>query len=127
MSGHGEKLSRRQEAAVSALLGEATISAAAERAGLGEATLRRWLRRPDFQSAYRAARRAVVEAAIGRLQQASGRAVACLCKNLECGNAGVEVRAALGILDQALQAVELMDLEQRLAMLECRVAEADQR
>ena len=40
MSGHGEKLTRKQDAAIGALLSQSTISAAAESVGIGEATLR---------------------------------------------------------------------------------------
>ncbi len=43
MNGHGEKLTRKQDAAIGALLSHPTISAAAQSVGLGEATLRRLL------------------------------------------------------------------------------------
>ena len=39
MSGHGEKLTRKQEAAIAALLLQPTITAAAAAVGIGEATL----------------------------------------------------------------------------------------
>ena len=55
MSGHGEKLTRKQDAAIGALLSQPTISAAAQSVGLGEATLRRWLKDPGFLAAYRSA------------------------------------------------------------------------
>lgn len=51
MSGHGEKLSRKQEALVAALLIEPTHAAAALKAGISEATLHRWLRLPGFRTA----------------------------------------------------------------------------
>lgn len=57
MKGHGEKLSRKQEAAVAALLTESTLCRAAERARVGEVTLWRWLKEPGFKAAYREARR----------------------------------------------------------------------
>jgi hypothetical protein len=122
MSGHGEKLSRKQEAAILALLQEPTLAAAARACGVGEATLARWLRLPPFQAEYRAARRQVVEHALSQLQQLSSEAAATLRRNLSCGLPSVEVRAALGVLDQALRAVELLDLAERVAALEERAA-----
>jgi len=80
MTGHGEQLSRKQEHAIGALLTEPTISAAAAAVGIGEATLRRWMKLDDFITEYRAARRQVVEQATARLQQASSGAVDTLVK-----------------------------------------------
>src|SRR5687768_1104504 len=100
MRGHGEKLSRTQERAILALLQEPTVAAAAEACGVGEATLARWLRLPAFQAEYRAARRQVVEHGLSQLQQLTSEAAATLRRNLGCGLPSVEVRAALGVLDQ---------------------------
>ena len=60
----------------------------------------------------------VGEGAVGRLQEATSEAVNTLKDNLSCGKPAVEVRAALGILEHAVKAVELYDLEERLAALE---------
>jgi transposase-like protein len=118
MTGHGEKLSRKQEQAIGALLTEPTISAAAAAVGIGEATLRRWMKLDDFTTEYRAARRQVVEQATARLQQASSGAVDTLVKSLEADSESVQLRAAMAILADATSAVELLDLEERLAALE---------
>jgi hypothetical protein len=117
MSGRS-KLTRKQEALIAALLTEPTHAAAAAKAGVGEATLHRWLHLPEFQVACRLARRGIVETAIGRLQQATSKAVETLERNLACGQPGSEIRAALGIIDHAVQAVELLDLVERLEELE---------
>ncbi|MGH2620832.1 MAG: hypothetical protein ACRDHG_09735, partial [Anaerolineales bacterium] len=71
MKGHGEKLTRKQEQAIAALLSETTIAAAAERAAVSEASLLRWTKLPDFLAAFREARRQVMEKAVAQLQQAS--------------------------------------------------------
>src|SRR6266851_1513950 len=118
MMGHGEKLSRKQEQAILALLQEPTVVAAASACGVGEATLARWLRLPAFQREYRALRRQVVEQAISQLQQAASEAASALRRNLTCGVPSVEVRAALGVLEQSVKAVELLDLDERVQMLE---------
>src|SRR5437879_4834946 len=76
--GHGEKLSRKQEALISALLLAPTLADAAHIAGIGEVTAWRWLKEPTVQAAYREARRAVVQHAIVQLQRAAGEAVETL-------------------------------------------------
>ena len=109
---------QQQARAISALLGEPTIARAAEKAGVAESTLRRWIAGPEFAAEYRAARRAVVEGAIGRVQQAATLAVDALARNLTCGIPAVEVGAAKAVLDQAMKGVELLDLAERVAALE---------
>lgn len=117
----GKRLSSYQERAVAGLLSTRTIAEAAETAGVGTRTLERWLSEdPAFITEYRSARRRVVEGAVSRLQDATTEAVECLKRNLDCGSPATEVRAALGILDQSIKAVEIYDLESRLAALEAR-------
>jgi len=54
-------ISRKQDTAIGALLSRPTISASAESVGIGEATLRRWLKNAGFLAAYRGARRDALE------------------------------------------------------------------
>ena len=58
MRGHGAKFSRKMEAAVAALLTQRNHEEAARSVGIGTATLLRWQKEPEFQQAFRAARRA---------------------------------------------------------------------
>lgn len=109
---------RLREALIAHLLVEKTQAEAASRAGVSVPTLTRWLRDADFQRDYRAARRAVVEAAIARAQRGTQAAVEALEKNLACGIPGIEIKAAVAILDKAIAGVELIDLEERIANLE---------
>jgi hypothetical protein len=118
MRGYGQRSTRKREQAIAALLTEPTLAAAANRSGVGETTLWRWLQDPDFQNAYASARRSLVDAAIGNLQQAATEAVACLRRNLTCGHMGTEVRAAGVILEHVLGALDRLDLEERLRRLE---------
>ncbi|HET8998938.1 MAG TPA: RNB domain-containing ribonuclease [bacterium] len=94
MKGHGEKLTRKQEQAIAALLAEPTLGSAARRCGVSETTLWRWLQDEEFQAAYKNARRSAVDAATTCLQQAATEAVACLRRALTCGQVAAEVRAA---------------------------------
>ncbi len=104
MSGHGEKLDRKQEALIAALLTEPTHAAAAAKAGVSVATVGRWLRLPAFLAAYRRARRELVEGAIGRIQGAAGEAVDTLLAVARGGaKEGDKVRAAVALLDHAFR------------------------
>jgi hypothetical protein len=113
----------RQERAIIALLAEPSIEAAAKSAEVADVTIWRWMKQPEFRSKLRDARRAVVEGAIGRLQQAATEAVSTLQRNLTCGTPSVEVRAATAILDQAIKAVELFDVIERVEHLEARLGD----
>ncbi len=118
MKGHGEKLTRKQEQTIAALLSEGTVSAAAEKAGVGEVTLYRWLKLPDFRAAYREARRDVVEKSVAQLQQSSWAASTTLLRLLGSGSDSVRLRAATTILEQSNKGLEHLDFEERLAALE---------
>jgi len=116
----------RQERAIVALLAEPSIEAAAKTAEVSDVTIWRWMKQPEFRSKLRDARRAVVEGAIGRLQAAATEAVDTLRRSLTCGIPSVEVRAATVILDQAIRAVELFDLAERVEHLEARLGDVAQ-
>ena len=74
MAGHGEKFGRKQEEAIAALLTQRNIEDAARTAGIGARTLIRWLKLPEFQNAYRQARREAFGQAVARLQQGTAAA-----------------------------------------------------
>jgi hypothetical protein len=113
-------LTAPQQKALSALLTEPTIQAAAKTAGCGERTLHRWLQEPSFESEYRKARREAVRQAVARLQRSAGGAAAALSEIAEDPNerAPARVAASRAILELAIKAVELEDLEARIAALE---------
>jgi len=118
--GH-EGLSRKAEEAIAALLTAETVEHAAQQAGIGYRTLHRWLREDaDFQHAYRRARREVVHQAQAQIQKATGRAVATLIAVMDDPLAppGAKVTAARVILEQAIRAIELDELEARITALE---------
>ena len=127
MKGHGEKLNRKQEMAISCLLEQPTIKEAAVFCGVGEVTLWRWLQQPEFQERYRQAKRQVVEQAITRLQQVTGAAVTTLREIMLDSEAPASSRvtAAKTILETAVKSVELEDLVTRLDKLEKAVSERD--
>ena len=110
MKGHGQKLTSKQEALIAALLTEPNYAAAATKAGVGQTTLYRWLRLPAFRTAYREARRELVETAIGRVQAAAGQAVETLVAVARQGRRDSDrVRAAVALLDHALRGLSDAD------------------
>ena len=120
------KLTPKQDALIAALLTSPTIQDAAKAVGVSETTAHRWLRTDEaFTAVYLKARRQAVGQAIARLQQLSSGAVAVLASI--AGNAtlptGARVAAASKILDTAIKAVELEDLEGRIAALEQQYAQ----
>jgi phage terminase small subunit len=120
MKGHGEKLTRKQEALIAALLLAPTLGAATQQAGVSAVTAWRWLKDPDVQAAYRAARREVVRQAIAQVQQACSEAVTTLRTTMAdtTAPASARVSAARTVLETAIKAVELEDLEGRVQALE---------
>lgn len=119
--GHGEKLSRRAEAAIAALLSHATISAAAESAGVSKTTLWRWLQRDDFRHRLKAAQETVFETALNTLQGSITDAVNCLRNNLTCKSPSVQVQAARSLVEYALKTHDLLDLRTRISDVEARL------
>jgi len=80
MRGHGTKFGRKKEEAVAALLTQRNIEEAAKTTGIAPNTLLKWIKEPEFQVAYRGARRAAFSQSIARLQQATSAAVSTLLK-----------------------------------------------
>jgi transposase-like protein len=123
MPGHGSKFGRKKEEAIAALLTQRSVEDAARSVGIAPATLLRWLKQPEFQAAYRQARRDAFSQSIARLQQASGAAVSTLLVMVDTNTpASTRVRAADSILNHAASSMELEDIEVRVAELE-RAAE----
>jgi hypothetical protein len=111
MEGHGQKLTSKQEALIAALLTEPTYADAAAKAGVGQTTLYRWLRLRAFRVAYRRARRELVEAAMGRIQAATGQAVEALLAVARHGRRdGDRVRAATVLLDYGCRGLAEADV-----------------
>ena len=104
-AGHGEKRSRKADAAVAALLDCATIADAAARAGVGERTLRRWLHDDsDFRAQYQDAGQRCYEGALAKLRALAERAVQTLGAGLDGKATPAQIRAAEAVLAHAAKA-----------------------
>src|SRR5258706_1564330 len=116
MADSSAKLTPKQEQAILALL-QGGAEQAARAANIGPRTLYRWQNDPGFQEALRKARRAAFSHAIARLQQGSGPAVSTLLKVMvdPKTQASTKVRAAECVLNHAAKAIEIEDIEARVA------------
>ena len=74
---------------------QGNLDEAAKAAGISMRTLMRWLKLPDFQTAYREARRTAYSQAIAKLQQGATAAATILLKVMldQTTPASVKVRA----------------------------------
>jgi hypothetical protein len=115
-----EKLGTRKEAAIVELLSQRNVEESARAVGVGARTLYRWMNEPDFDAAYRAARRAAFSQSTARLQQMCTAAVTTLGRIMVDQNAPAasRVRAADSVLDHAAKAIEIEDIEARVSELE---------
>ncbi len=124
MTGHGAKFGRKKEDAIVALLTHRTIEEAARAISVAPKTLFRWQKEPEFEAAFRAAKRNAFKQAVGRLHHLSSAAVSTLGKVMldPATPPAVRVRAADSILDHTAKAIEIEDIEARVSELE-RAAE----
>ncbi len=115
---HG--LTAPQERAIIALLNEQSISRAAAVAEVGQRTLYRWLRQPEFSRAYREARREAFGQAIALTQRYAPLAVNTLAQVMMDDGAPTssKVAAATTILRFGREGIELDDLAARVDALE---------
>ena len=125
MKGHGSKFGRKKEEAIIALLTQRNIEEAAKSIGVAPNTLLRWMKEPEFDKAYRGARRAAFGQSIAKLHQMSGAAVSTLGKVMVDPTTppSTKVRAAEAIITHGAKAIEMEDIEARVSELE-RAAEA---
>jgi hypothetical protein len=120
VTGHGAKYGRKQEEAIAALLTQRNVDEAAKAAGISTKTLLRWLKVPEFNAAYREARRAAFGQSVARLQQASSAAATTLLKIMldTAAPPSTRVRAAECIMNHSIKAIEVEDIEARVSALE---------
>jgi len=119
-------LSPRQEKAISCLLSEATLTGAAGKARVSEATLRRWLKQADFVQAYQLARQESYRESLRLLRRVTNSAITTLARIMQDDTApkSVRVRAAEVLLEHDRKGVMEEDLLLRIMALEERMNHA---
>lgn len=122
-----QRLTPTQQRAVVALLAERDIKSAAKAAGVGEATLHRWLHgNAAFQEALREAQTELFAEStrlLARLQSVAVASLASVLRDMSAP-AAAKVSAARAILDIGDRRVSQADLEQRLTEIEGQLREA---
>lgn len=118
-----ENVRPNREKAVTALMTNPTIRAAAAECGIAEKTLHAWLNEEDFASKVKAAQEEVTRQAIGRILLSIGRSIETLEEIMQdaTNNASPRVAAARTLLDYGFKVYELQTVQQRLEALERRL------
>jgi len=115
-----EKLTPRQQKALLALLNEPTVLKAAQASGVGERTLHRWIREPEFKRAYREALRESFSQTVALLHRYGPLAVATLAGVTQAQDAphSAKVAASSAMLKHGRESIELDDLAERVEAVE---------
>jgi hypothetical protein len=114
-----KQISRRQEGFIALLLQHTSSTKAAEAAGVPMSTAWRWFNQPEFNDAYRVARRKLTENATRVFQS---YATACAAKLVRMAldvtlPPGIQFAAASRVLDLAYRGQELEDILVEIAEL----------
>ena len=125
--GSEPKLTARQRAAIAGLSAGLDKQDVAATVGVRPQTISRYMRDPLFVAALREAQGDILGQVTRRMTDGANQALDVLQSVMKdkAMSPSVRVRAALGWLDQAWRARELNDIEERLADLERRVADAN--
>lgn len=107
---------------IALLLTEKTIDEACTKGKIAPITYWRWMQNETFLREYRRARRSILENTVARLQSSTHQAIETLERNLNCENAAAENRAAQIILEQSIRGLEMLDVENRVEVLEAMLA-----
>jgi hypothetical protein len=123
LKGHGSKFGRKKEEAIVALLANRSIEEAARSVGVTNKTLQRWMKEPEFDAAYRDARKTAFGQATARLHHLSSAAVSTLGKVMldPATPPATKVRAADSVLNHTTKAIEIEEIASRLSELEWAV------
>jgi hypothetical protein len=127
MSGHGEKLSRKMNDCILALMSAGTLDEAAAASGISPATARRWYRLDVVKAELKHLQEEVVGHSLSRLKLSASEALEVLrsVANDEVSPPSARVAAARTLLDNVFRAVETDDILSRIEALENRM-EADE-
>lgn len=119
----------RKEKALQALLVSRTRAEAAKAAGIGESTLREYMKDPEFLKRYREAFGELVQDATRQAQQTIAPALSTLKEIMEDvgEQASARIQAARSTLEYSLKLTEQMDILEQLRELEQWRAESEGR
>lgn len=107
----------KQRVAVASVVGSPSLVAAAAKAGISVATLKRWLKQPEFRGAVITASRQVAEAALLLVQRLMLKAAVVLEKQLDSDDPNVARGAVKIVLDTGVATYGRMD--QKMDVFHC--------
>src|SRR4051812_46934311 len=113
-----DALTPRQARFVAAWCAHPLLVDAADAAGVSIASAKRYARHPTVLAAFRGEAHAVGADALTGVAGLAPAALDALRRNLRCGVPGVEVRAAVAVLDVLTRADDVLALAERVADLE---------
>ena len=125
MSGHGEKLSRKMNDFILALMTAGTLDEAAAAVSISSATARRWYRLDVVRTELKRLQGEVVGHSLSRLKLSASEALEVLrsVANDKVSPPSARVAAARAILDNVFKSIETTDIFERLESLEARIGD----
>jgi len=112
------KLSARQIKAITGILGNDSIEDAARKAGVSRSTIYNWLKQDCFIRRIDQERKILFEEGLNALKSATSKAARTLILLLEHKDQKTRRLAAKEIINFAIKAIELKELEERVSQLE---------
>jgi hypothetical protein len=122
-AGKGRSANENAKAVVATLLASGqTIVSAAEKAGVSERCVRKWLAQEEFKAKVEELRNEAVASAMHRLSAEMATAAATLADLMASRDQRVRLRASRSILEMGMKLKEFAEIEQRLRDVESRLA-----
>ncbi len=121
------RLSPKQEQAAALLAAGKGVRDTAAALQMGERTIYTWMKLSEFRAAVAEIRDAMLGAAVGKLSEATTTAVETLQALLADEESSIRLRAATGLLDALVKVREFSELALRVAEIEERLAEQEDR
>lgn len=113
-------LTDKQLRVIPFLLEAPCIEEGCKQARVSKATVYAWLKEEAFREELRKQREEVVRGALETLKANTAKATETLVKLLDSDKEGIQARAAEDIIEFTQKAIELEDLERRIAAIEER-------
>jgi len=111
-------LNTKQLRAIQGLLQEASIKKAAKKAGVSRSSIRRWMEMPEFKTELDRRRLELFNEGLNLLKLSTKKAALKLLEFLNGKDKALSRWASKEILNFAIKAAEIQDIEQRLEKLE---------
>lgn len=119
----GERLHDKQLITIAHVLSSKSIDEGCKKAEISRTAYYRWLEDDAFKSELKRQRDALIEEALGRLKLSIAKAVEELAKLMDSKREDIKRGACRDIIEYALKAIELEDIESRLEKVERIVLE----